>query len=586
MNTIEKLGDEETFRNIVERTITEFEDNEIEVIGMDAFYNCSALTSVSLPAATSIGGSAFKNCSALTSVLLPAATSIRNYTFQYCSALTSASFPAVTSIGENAFHNCSALTSASFPIATSLGTNAFASCSKLTSISLPAATSIGMDAFYNCKALTSISLPAATSIGDSAFIFCSALTSVSIPAATSIEDSAFRSCKALTSVSVPVATSIKARAFEECSSLTTLYIGTKSNTVCTLSNTNAIPSNVTDIYVPLELIDSYKTATNWSSFADKIKSYEVPVSCQNLTITAEDVPGYKTSTKIHYEAVCTYSIEGILQTGTKVFKGDAVSDTFGTNPSGESSRQVEISYTFLGQTATTTITQDKYLGNPVGGKIYYIDDTADGTYSFYDAEGNLMSNVSVGSTPSYYKVLTAGSKDKYYVYHDEIYGSFQWGKYYTTTGATGTAIGTGKSNTATLLATNAVSDTNTIWYKLQQIRNASTGDCNDWFIPSKDEVEALRLAIGCTTSTSGAVVVDAGAVTGGTLAGTADGKTHYTSYNGTYYCYPSYTKFLNTSIWSSSEHSAQDSWNWGYTPQYWDNSYKYTSNAVFFARAF
>ena len=77
-----------------------------------------------------------------------------------------------------------------------------------------------------------------------------------------------------------------------------------------------------------------------------------------------------------------------------------------------------------------------------------------------------------------------------------------------------------------------------------------------------------------------------GAVTGGTLAGTADGKTHYTSYNGTYYCYPSYTKFLNTSIWSSSEHSAQDSWNWGYTPQYWDNSYKYTSNSVFFARAF
>ena len=31
MNTIEKLGDEETFRDIVKRTITEFEDNEIEI---------------------------------------------------------------------------------------------------------------------------------------------------------------------------------------------------------------------------------------------------------------------------------------------------------------------------------------------------------------------------------------------------------------------------------------------------------------------------------------------------------------------------------------------------------------------------
>ena len=31
MNTIEKLGDEETFKDIVKRTITEFEDNEIEI---------------------------------------------------------------------------------------------------------------------------------------------------------------------------------------------------------------------------------------------------------------------------------------------------------------------------------------------------------------------------------------------------------------------------------------------------------------------------------------------------------------------------------------------------------------------------
>ena len=44
MNTIEKLGDEETFRNIIERTITEFEDSEIEAIGEHAFQYCKALT--------------------------------------------------------------------------------------------------------------------------------------------------------------------------------------------------------------------------------------------------------------------------------------------------------------------------------------------------------------------------------------------------------------------------------------------------------------------------------------------------------------------------------------------------------------
>ena len=54
MNTIDILGEEEAFRNIVEHTITEFEDSEIKVIGVYAFNSCSALTSVSLPSVTSI----------------------------------------------------------------------------------------------------------------------------------------------------------------------------------------------------------------------------------------------------------------------------------------------------------------------------------------------------------------------------------------------------------------------------------------------------------------------------------------------------------------------------------------------------
>ena len=85
--------------------------------------------------------------------------------------------------------------------------------------------------------------------------------------------SAFSYCSALTSISLPSATSIGQSAFNSCNKLTTMYIGTESDTVCTLSNTNAIPSSVTDIYVPEALVDSYKTATNWSNFASKIKAY-------------------------------------------------------------------------------------------------------------------------------------------------------------------------------------------------------------------------------------------------------------------------------------------------------------------------
>ena len=545
MNTIEKLGDDETFRQIVERSITSFEDNELTEVAKYSFYNCDKLANVSIPNATTLGECAFRGCANLNSLDLPK----------------------VTSMGSNAFYGCRLLPEISFPLLTTMPSSAFYNCSELATLDLPKVIRIFDSAFCNTK-VTALNFPLVTSVGSSAFSNCSSLSTAKFPKATSIGSSAFSSC----------------------SSMSSLIVGTElgdETAICTLGGTSSLPSSIGAIYVPYNLQDKYKTATNWSSFASKIQGYEQPVACQSLTITAENVPGYQTFTTIHWEATCTYSIEGMMQTGTKVFKGDAVSDTFGANPSGESSRQVEVSYTFLSKTATTTITQDKYIGNPVGGKIYYIDNTADGTYEFYDAEGNLMSDVSVGSTPSYYKVLTAGSKDKYYVYHDELYDSLQWGKYYTLVGATGTAIGTGKSNTATLLATDAVLDSTTIWYKLQQIRNASTGECNDWFVPSKDEVEALRLAIGCTTSTSGAVVVDAGAVTGGTIAGTADGKTHYRSSSGTYYCYPSDTKFLNNYIRSSSESSAQYSWLWVYNTQYWDSDYyKTNNNSVFFARAF
>ena len=83
-------------------------------IGDSAFYSCSSLTSVSLPAATSIGDSAFYYCSSLTSVSLPAATSIGDVAFSSCSSLTSVSLPAATSIGDRAFQYCGSLTSVYF----------------------------------------------------------------------------------------------------------------------------------------------------------------------------------------------------------------------------------------------------------------------------------------------------------------------------------------------------------------------------------------------------------------------------------------------------------------------------------------
>ena len=105
-----------------------------------------------------------------------------------------------------------------------------------------------------------------------AFRYCTSLTSVSFPNATSIGEYAFDSCSKLTSVSFPNATSIGGFVFRDCSKLTTLYIGTETDTVCTLANAN-LPSTVAYIYVPSALVEQYKTATNWSKFADRIKAY-------------------------------------------------------------------------------------------------------------------------------------------------------------------------------------------------------------------------------------------------------------------------------------------------------------------------
>ena len=62
-------------------------------IGEGAFYECSGLTSVTIPnSVTSIGVSAFYNCRRLTSVTIPnSITSIGSYAFEGCYSLTSVS---------------------------------------------------------------------------------------------------------------------------------------------------------------------------------------------------------------------------------------------------------------------------------------------------------------------------------------------------------------------------------------------------------------------------------------------------------------------------------------------------------------
>jgi hypothetical protein len=255
--------------------------NGVTNIGRYAFYNCSNLTSVTIPASVTLisGHVVFELCSSLTSINVDSANT------EYCSIggvlLTKdktmlLAYPegkqgaytvpsGVKNIVDNAFRDCNYLTSVTIPAGVeSIGAFAFYDCRAMTSVTIPASlTSIGYGAFWECPshleynvasantAFSSIdgvllskdkktliacpegkqgayTIPSGvTGIADNGLYSCQRLTSVTIPAGvTSIGDCAFEACYELTSVTIPASvTNIGGNVFYNCSELTDVYYG-------------------------------------------------------------------------------------------------------------------------------------------------------------------------------------------------------------------------------------------------------------------------------------------------------------------------------------------------------------------------
>ena len=304
--------------------------DSVTSIGDCAFCRCYSLTSVTIgDSVTTIGDAAFSHCSSLTSVTIPnSVTTIEGCAFYECSNLTSVTIPdSVTTIGYSAFYECSSLTSVIIgDSVTTIESWAFNNCSSLTSITIPdSVTTIESCVFYGCTSLASVTIPdgvteigfaafsdcsslqefngkfasedgrcliiddtlnsfapaglteyiisnSVTKIGYEAFYDCSNLTSITIPdSVTSIGDFAFQNCFSLTSVTIPDSvTRIGRYAFDSCTSLTNVYC---KATTPPVGDSWMFSDNASGrkIYVPMESVEAYKSASYWSGYSDYIE---------------------------------------------------------------------------------------------------------------------------------------------------------------------------------------------------------------------------------------------------------------------------------------------------------------------------
>ena len=234
---------------LLNRTITGFNHGELVEIADYLLYGCKGLKNVNIPNVKKIGFSAFNGCP-ITILNIDNVETINQNAFYhtYSTNFADIILPKLVSMGESAFYGCMPKT-IDLPKLTIVPRSAFQgsnSNERTETLNIPSATSIGPYAFYRFNKIKKIDLPVIKTIGSYAFYFAASLVAVII-----------RNTDSVCSMS-------NKNAFDACYHFTGEI------------NASYNPDGLADgyFYVPSKFVDSYKTATNWSIYANQIRALE------------------------------------------------------------------------------------------------------------------------------------------------------------------------------------------------------------------------------------------------------------------------------------------------------------------------
>ncbi len=239
--------------------------NNYNVIGIneDAFYECTELTSVVIPASvTSIDPSSFSLCSGLESIEVEEGNNVYDSRDNCNAIITSATNTILLGCKNTVIPNS----------VTSIGNYSFFGSTGLVSMDIPGnVIRIGIAAFSECSNMTSLTLNEGVKyIGESAFGSCSSLTTISIPSSvTVISQEAFAGCYNVASISCMA---------EVPPSLN--YDGEYYN-----SPFYRIPHG-TPIIVPCGKVTDYQEAYGWEEYSNFIQ--EIDGCAPVVTVVSND----------------------------------------------------------------------------------------------------------------------------------------------------------------------------------------------------------------------------------------------------------------------------------------------------------